>query len=968
MRSAMTLTTAILLAAGTTAYGQTGACCLPSGCALLGGEDCSTAGGVYWGDGTLCDVGRCNLFPEAEPNNNKAQANEFTLAHGDGITGTTTAGTGTGDPGSPDYFRIKTAPAPLGLYKHRLLLTNSTPFNTTWIRGLTQSPVGAGTWPCGLGAATGTESIGQNHITEGDTRVQIWYGFGKGEEVYYRIAGTASSTGQYTALLETTPLAPPHLGTFQAGMIAISTAGQGHSNDTHLRIYDANFDAIPGYSNSRGSINGGFTNNSAHVSYLRRQFGPGTYHMAITIGNLATAEGAPCDDHLRDGVMMDLPDGAMNTAGLLTAFDVSFTMTDSNGTTSFPAERPGRREVAWFTFDVAGTIPFGACCLTEGNCIMEEEFDCILAGGHFQGDGTTCSTIPPCPTFITTTYLGAVNTSVSGAGTYFLAKALDPAGISVESFDINCIADAGTTVTVHVYVRPDNFVDYRLDPSAWVLLGQVETISAGPVRPTPVPIGGLYIPHEEMWAFRVGTANGGFRFSDNPMTTPIHANSHVELHMGEVQQGFFGGLRLGNYPTNLRGWNGTVWYSTGNTVPTGACCLPDGTCLEHDAVSCGWADGVYQGDGTDCTTVPPCAQPGACCYQWGVGCDVMAEWQCDRVAEATYQSNGSTCQACPPPGACCLADGSCVYVTAPECTSLFGGFWTAAANCGEGRCATAPMLWNHGPLLTDLAIGCEGNDISAVQSQLGNTTNGIDWRGTASVADQFIIPDGEAWNITGVRLFGYDADVAPHLYTGVFIRIWDGPPGDSGSTVVAGDATTNRLTAAALSDLYRASVSAPAGCTRRLQDIDAAFEATLSAGTYWIERSAAIATTTRTPWVPFVSYSGLSGKPGAAGMQFASGSWGPRGDAGSGVRQDMPFILFGTVASDCYANCDGSTTEPVLNVEDFVCFINMFADGTQLADPQAQIEHYANCDGSTTTPVLNVEDFICFINRFAQGC
>jgi hypothetical protein len=60
----------------------------------------------------------------------------------------------------------------------------------------------------------------------------------------------------------------------------------------------------------------------------------------------------------------------------------------------------------------------------------------------------------------------------------------------------------------------------------------------------------------------------------------------------------------------------------------------------------------------------------------------------------------------------------------------------------------------------------------------------------------------------------------------------------------------------------------------------------------------------------------------------------------------------------CYANCDASTTPPVLNVEDFSCFINMFATGNP----------YANCDQSTTPPILNVEDFSCFINRFAQGC
>jgi hypothetical protein len=60
----------------------------------------------------------------------------------------------------------------------------------------------------------------------------------------------------------------------------------------------------------------------------------------------------------------------------------------------------------------------------------------------------------------------------------------------------------------------------------------------------------------------------------------------------------------------------------------------------------------------------------------------------------------------------------------------------------------------------------------------------------------------------------------------------------------------------------------------------------------------------------------------------------------------------------CYANCDSSTTPPVLNVNDFVCFAGRFAAG----DP------YANCDGSTAIPVLNVNDFVCFIGRVAGGC
>jgi YVTN family beta-propeller protein len=62
--------------------------------------------------------------------------------------------------------------------------------------------------------------------------------------------------------------------------------------------------------------------------------------------------------------------------------------------------------------------------------------------------------------------------------------------------------------------------------------------------------------------------------------------------------------------------------------------------------------------------------------------------------------------------------------------------------------------------------------------------------------------------------------------------------------------------------------------------------------------------------------------------------------------------------TSCYANCDGSHTPPILNINDFVCFQALFAAG----DPRA------NCDGSTEPPVLNISDFICFQSRFAAGC
>jgi uncharacterized membrane protein len=75
----------------------------------------------------------------------------------------------------------------------------------------------------------------------------------------------------------------------------------------------------------------------------------------------------------------------------------------------------------------------------------------------------------------------------------------------------------------------------------------------------------------------------------------------------------------------------------------------------------------------------------------------------------------------------------------------------------------------------------------------------------------------------------------------------------------------------------------------------------------------------------------------------------------------------GFVLLPCYANCDGNTIAPSLNVDDFTCFINRFA-AAQSLPAQHQLTHYANCDGSTISPVLNVDDFTCFINAFASDC
>jgi hypothetical protein len=97
-----------------------------------------------------------------------------------------------------------------------------------------------------------------------------------------------------------------------------------------------------------------------------------------------------------------------------------------------------------------------------------------------------------------------------------------------------------------------------------------------------------------------------------------------------------------------------------------------------------------------------------------------------------------------------------------------------------------------------------------------------------------------------------------------------------------------------------------------------------------------------------------------SGFAMVAYGWGSSGGGSDiGAQNINPDGSLGTpLPPPCYPNCDGSTVQPILNVNDFLCFQAKFAAG----------DSYANCDGSTTPPVLNVNDFLCFQAKFAAGC
>jgi hypothetical protein len=224
--------------------------------------------------------------------------------------------------------------------------------------------------------------------------------------------------------------------------------------------------------------------------------------------------------------------------------------------------------------------------------------------------------------------------------------------------------------------------------------------------------------------------------------------------------------------------------------------------------------------------------------------------------------------------------------------------------------------------------------------------------------------DGAQWNPVGNSgpasridaLAVFDDGVGPALYAGGFIRSPNGATGSSAARWNGRDWTL---------------IGPDGGTMSALQVFDdGQAQGSALYGALYTGAGGSIATGllrwTNSRWVAVPSALGgrgvnyatqisslYSGVESSRPALFAAGSFlSIDGEGSSGL------AVWTCADPPCYANCDGSTVFPFLNVADFVCFQQRFAAG----DP------YANCDGSTTPPILSASDFICFLTRFAAGC
>jgi hypothetical protein len=141
------------------------------------------------------------------------------------------------------------------------------------------------------------------------------------------------------------------------------------------------------------------------------------------------------------------------------------------------------------------------------------------------------------------------------------------------------------------------------------------------------------------------------------------------------------------------------------TCPTGACCLPSGLCSTLSSTGCTAASGTYHGDGTTCgATVCP---TGACCLPSGL-CSTLAATGCSQ-AGGTYRGDGSSCATAGcPSGACCLPDGSCTVLGSAGCTTANGAYRGDGTVCINADCPSGACCLGNGTCVLLPQASCTG--------------------------------------------------------------------------------------------------------------------------------------------------------------------------------------------------------------------------------------------------------------------
>ncbi|QUV99545.1 S8 family serine peptidase [Chloracidobacterium sp. MS 40/45] len=212
------------------------------------------------------------------------------------------------------------------------------------------------------------------------------------------------------------------------------------------------------------------------------------------------------------------------------------------------------------------------------------------------------------------------------------------------------------------------------------------------------------------------------------------------------------------------------------------------------------------------------------------------------------------------------------------------------------QACTTPIFTNGG--IASLPTGGFGGaPISILAPPFGAFGFAVTSTTNFALAEDFTVPGGSTWTPSSVTLYAYQtgSPTSPSPITGVQLRLWDGPPGGTGTPLTG--LTPATITTNVFSGVYRVLNTTLTNNQRPIfattVNWPASFPATLAAGTYWLEW-------TLTPpsgslfYPPRAVFNGTEN-----GRQRSGTSWATVIDAGAGVPVDFPFVICGTATAPC---------------------------------------------------------------------
>lgn len=412
-------------------------------------------------------------------------------------------------------------------------------------------------------------------------------------------------------------------------------------------------------------------------------------------------------------------------------------------------------------------LPSGACCVGSSCLDSVLEDDCQAMGGVYRGDDAICATVdPPCTSGACCTgeecFFEDTEQDCTSSGGLFAGAGTNCQNNPCILLGACCNADDTCTDDVEqgdcqgaggVY-RGDFTVCSQLDPPCG--RGACCTASDGCLgnllENTCNLINGTYQGD--------GTSCGGADAIECPgaccwLSGCVESITPSEC--ADLPDGTFSGYGMSCVDTEPN-------YACDAGNVTGACCKPDGECVQSTFDACMDLGGGFD-EGLTCPEVIDECEPvavGACCSIGGDGtgqCSEQTQEQCNAIANSFYNGDGTECtiglcrhdaccdlgvscmedffaacvdaglsfqdgQSCDVGdpcnlglGACCLPDETCEFIFEPECDSA-GGVFIPGELCNADTCDAGACCEGDGTCSDVLSGECTGDGAEFLTGQL----------------------------------------------------------------------------------------------------------------------------------------------------------------------------------------------------------------------------------------------------------